>query len=84
MLQLLDGKGLQSKIASLAPRSGMIRLAVAFWGNGAMGSLGLPMKLLDHAQIVCNLRMGGTNSAVIEELMKAGAQVRHSDSLHTK
>jgi hypothetical protein len=57
-----------------------VRCAVAFWGQGADG-LFQPVK---GARIVCNLLSGGTNPAVIELLVKSGANVKHSDDLHAK
>ncbi|WP_413991495.1 hypothetical protein ACMDCR_05195 [Labrys okinawensis] len=60
MTKLLEVAHLQAEIAALVPSSRTMRLAVAFWGNGAIEALGLP-ETLGHARIVCNLRLGGTN-----------------------
>lgn len=79
--ELTDGPGLFRRLHEQIQSSDTCRLAVAFWGAGAIEELGLYGK--SHARIVCNLKMGGTNPSVVEKLMTI-AQVRHSDSLHSK
>ena len=58
-----------------------ICIAVAFWGSGAQD-------ILAHEKafrVICNLRGGGTNPAVIRELgKKSNVEVRHLDNLHAK
>lgn len=83
MDHLLDGTQVRSQLAACVPDSKNVRLAIAFWGDGAIEALALP-KSLQHVKIVCNLRLGGTNPAEIRKLIKAGANVRHSDQLHAK
>ncbi len=62
------------------------RLAVAFWGRGAMKALGIecPKSPQRNYQIICNLTTGGTNPAEIELLRGKGYDVRHSPRLHAK
>lgn len=57
---------------------------VAFWGRGAAAELNIDTKNSHQIEIVCNLRMGGTNPAAIEELQKLGAKIKHRDDLHAK
>jgi len=60
------------------------KLAVAFWGKGAIESLGLDMNGATGAQIICNLETGATNPSVVRELMEAGASVKSHSRLHAK
>lgn len=82
-MRFLDGKTVQTEIEKLARSSDVIRMAVAFWGDGAPAHMGL-LHGGGKVQIVCNLKMGGTNPAVIEELQAAGVSVTQSDHLHGK
>ncbi len=59
------------------------RIAVAFWGNGAVDGLGLA-RLGAKARVVCNLATGGTNPREIQRLLDTGAVVVQHDSLHGK
>lgn len=59
-----------------------VRMAVAFWGDGAIDELGL--KAPRTTEILCNLTMGGTNPHTIEQLIEAGFAVKHSPWLHGK
>lgn len=60
-----------------------LRIAVAFWGNGAE-------KLFEgwqgkSAQVICNLASGGTNPEAIRGLMAVpGVEVRNLGNLHAK
>jgi hypothetical protein len=58
-----------------------IKIAVAFWGNGALS-------LLDESKryfIICNLRSGGTNPSVIETLVEMpNITILQNDALHAK
>ncbi len=60
------------------------RLAVAFWGAGAVAELGLG-EARCRLRIVCNLDMGGTNPAEARRLRELpAAEVRSSPTLHAK
>lgn len=63
--------------------SGNSRLAVAFWGSGACEELQIEQNS-KNVSIICNLRMGGTNPAEIEEMIKRGIKITQSDALHAK
>lgn len=78
-MEFLTDTALHDAIVAIARESGA-RCAVAFWGKGAETRVG------DNARIICNLRMGGTNPAVIEKLMKQLGRdhVRQCDKLHAK
>jgi hypothetical protein len=71
------------KIADLTAKSQNVRMAVAFWGEGAAQRLGLLSKP-SSATVICNLKMGGTNPAEIRALRDAGVHVSQSDGLHAK
>lgn len=76
MIEFLDGPTLGAKMLELCRASKSVRIAVAFWGRGALTVLG-GSESITRATVVCNLRSGGTNPEVIRQLCAAGAQVRH-------
>lgn len=58
------------------------RFAVAFWGEGSQKLVGdVGNKTI---QIICNLKMGGTNPLVIEDLLECKVPVQQHDTLHAK
>ena len=83
MIRFLNGPTLGAELPKLCRTSDKVRIAVAFWGDGALEVLGLA-RPLDRAHIVCNLRSGGTNPKVIRELALSGAHVKQSNDLHAK
>lgn len=58
--------------------------AVAFWGSGAADKLNIRHKNAHLIEIVCNLRMGGTNPNEVKELQRRDVKVKHRDDLHAK
>lgn len=60
------------------------RIAVAFWGSGALSKLGLDGQGAKGAKVICNLESGATNPSVVEELIRAGADVKSNSRLHAK
>lgn len=84
-MRLLDEREARSEICSLIKAAEKVRLAVAFWGDGATESLGLGRVGLD-LQIVCNLDSGACNPAEIRKLMKLAGKdnVRSNPRLHAK
>ena len=79
-MKFLDGKAVTAEIAKLGESSRKVKLAVAFWGDGATEKLRLGKK----ASVVCNLRSGGTNPHEIEKLTDQCVSVRQCDTLHGK
>lgn len=65
---------------SLGPR----KIAVAFWGQGALEALKLDRRKLVDTQIICNLSVGGCSPKVIRDLLDRGADVRAMPTLHAK
>lgn len=64
---------------------GPVRLAVAFWGVGALRQLGLDASRdLHELSVICNLSVGGCTPGVIRELLDRGAKVRALATLHAK
>ncbi|MCB4825447.1 phospholipase D family protein [Roseicella aerolata] len=61
-----------------------VRCAVAFWGRGADELFSRSAHPEREVKIVCNLKSGGTNPAVIRKLVKQGALVRQRGDLHAK
>lgn len=83
MIRFLDGRALGAELPEFCRASKEVRIAVAFWGEGAVDALGSGDGL-ERVRIVCNLRSGGTNPDAIRRLVAAGASVKHSDELHAK
>lgn len=83
---LESGQRIADKVRTLIeaqPSDAPVMLVVAFWGQGAEAVLA-PGKTY---KVVCNLKMGSTNPAVIERLMTAKAysvEVKHMPDLHAK
>jgi hypothetical protein len=63
-------------------KEGGARIAVAFWGRGALELLGL--KAGQDLQIICNLAHPGCNPFVIEELTRLKIKVWSNPRLHAK
>src|ERR1700680_1254899 len=82
-MKFLDGPGPVEKMAELTTKSRNARMAVAFWGEGAIEHLGLLGKR-SAVTIICNLRSGGTNPNEIRSVMAAGIHVSQCDTLHAK
>lgn len=82
-MRFLDGKATQDELTRRIAASGVIKLAVAFWGQPAPDTLGL-LSANTPPSIVCNLKMGGTNPEAIEYLLNNGVKVTQSDHLHGK
>lgn len=77
----LDSENYLLTVKKLLAEANSVDMAVAFWGAGAeslVQALGKPVR------IVCNLTSGGTNPSVVENILKAGIQVRHLSDLHAK
>ncbi|MBN8947420.1 MAG: phospholipase D family protein [Rhodanobacter sp.] len=63
------------------PKHKPIRIAVAFWGNGAQAVFH-PSR---QYEVICNLTTGGTNPAVIRDLRTMpNVRIRHLTQLHAK
>ncbi len=60
------------------------RFAVAFWGKGALASLGLDGQRAKGTKIICNLESGATNPDVVKQLIRLGADVKSNPKLHAK
>ncbi|MCW2276581.1 hypothetical protein GJ654_20615 [Rhodoblastus acidophilus] len=79
---ILYGANYLECIRSNLANSASNRVAVAFWGDGAIKSLGIEHP--ENYEIICNLTMGGTNPKEIKRLIEQGYSVRHSPRLHAK
>ncbi len=82
-MKFLDGQTATAEIKELVRGSKNVRMAVAFWGEGATEKLGLAKKGKDLT-VICNLATGGTNPREIECLMKNEVAVLQCDKLHGK
>lgn len=83
-MEFLTEAGALKKIRTLFEESDKVRVAVAFWGKGAMENLGLDREGID-AEILCNLESGSCNPAELRAMSKRyGSQVRTNPNLHAK
>lgn len=64
--------------------SGPTKIAVAFWGEGALKGLGLEHRRLSDVKVICNLSVGACAPSVIRNLLDSGADVRALSTLHAK
>ena len=84
-MEILNGadtrRELKKAVKASNENGNKVRFAVAFWGKGIIEDLSIDPA---NTEIVCNLSMGGTNPDVIGELLDGGAEIRHSDQLHSK
>jgi len=83
MLKFLDQTSVASAFRDLEPTPKEIRIAVAFWGQGAVHELGLERQC-SGARVLCNLQSGACNPAVVRTLIENGAKVQTCDHLHSK
>lgn len=83
-LKLLDERDALTEIRALFKTSGVARLAVAFWGSGAIERLGLGRSGLS-AQVLCNLDSGACNPTEVRKMRDLlGSNLRSHPSLHAK
>ena len=82
-MRFLDGAATTAEIKRLVGLSKNVRMAVAFWGEGATEALGLAHKGR-AVTIICNLMKGGTNPKEIKYLKENKVDVRQCDTLHGK
>jgi hypothetical protein len=83
---LSSNKEIQDEIRQLFKNATEIKCAVAFWGEGAAGLFkGIKAK---NVQIVCNLKSGGTNPKVIDDIRRLKLigidNVKMLDKMHCK
>jgi hypothetical protein len=84
MMKLLDETSALEAIHTLLAGADHARLAVAFWGKGAIGRLGLDRPGLS-LEILCNLDSGACNPAELRKLLDLpGIELRSDPALHAK
>ena len=84
MLVFLDQNEVAQRIRSFVMGPGANRLAVAFWGTGAIRRLGLD-KAKGPIQIVCDLFSGCVNPEEVKAIKNLpDAEVRNRGGLHSK
>lgn len=84
-MQFLDEVGALVKISEILRTASTAKIAVAFWGQGAIEALGLARSELE-VDVVCNLDSGACNPFEIEKLRKLRSHVpvRSDPRLHGK
>ncbi|WP_447727203.1 phospholipase D family protein [Sphingomonas koreensis] len=84
MMKLLDETTALDAIRTLLAEADHARLAVAFWGKGAISRLGLDRPGLS-LEILCNLDSGACNPAELRRLLDLpGIELRSHPALHAK
>ncbi len=83
-MTFLDTLGTEAKIRTVLTEEGLIRAAVAYWGQGAVEKLGIEKH--HDLTVVCDLRSGGCNPNEIAKLQKIIGKdnVLTNDRLHAK
>lgn len=80
--KFISGEEIPEEIKSALSAADEAKLAVAFWGDGALDRLGLS-EFQGKAQIVCDLWSGACNPGVISELLER-FEVRTLGRMHAK
>jgi hypothetical protein len=81
--ELLGNDDIALRLQNLLSATGLARLAVAFWGRGAVNRLGL-LHRAGATRVLCDLFSGGCNPDEIKELLRPRVEVRYMDRLHAK
>lgn len=85
-IQLLDGPAVENSIRLVLSQCKHARIAVAYWGRGAVERLNLEEQRNKDVKIVCDLGSGACNPRVVQQLIEIfGADsVRTLDGMHAK
>jgi len=83
---LESGAATRDEIVKLLSDAKTIKIAVAYWGDGATQDLGFDKLSERNVSIICDLRSGGCNPAEVTRLQEALGErkVRMLDGLHAK
>tara|TARA_R110002110_G_scaffold415637_1_gene652585 strand:+ start:147 stop:1109 length:963 start_codon:yes stop_codon:yes gene_type:complete len=79
---ILNGPELMNRLKDEIKKGGAVDLAVAFWGQAAMETLGLTEG--HNVRLICNLTSGGTNPSEIRKLLVSGLDIKMHNKLHAK
>ena len=86
--KILDGAAAEREIKNLLSACSRARLAVAYWGSGAVARFGLNAvrKRTVDIEITCDLMSGACNPSEVKKLIKLFGpdRVRTRDRLHAK
>lgn len=85
-MPFFDGPLVEKQIRRLLLNADSAKIAVAYWGDGALERLGLDKIDSSRVQIVCNARSGGCNITEVRGLIAQHGKERvlTSDRLHAK
>jgi hypothetical protein len=85
-MRLLDGPGAEKTIKALLAGATRARIAVAYWGEGAVERLGIDTMSIGDVEVVCDVVSGGCNPLEVERLRKVlgSDRVMTCDRLHAK
>ncbi|WP_238120786.1 MULTISPECIES: phospholipase D family protein [unclassified Xanthobacter] len=84
-MRFLDEKAVLKEIKSMLAAAREAKIAVAFWGQGALEQLDIGRTNLD-VKLICNLDSGGCNPAALKSIMSTlpPARVHSHPRLHAK
>jgi hypothetical protein len=85
-MNFLDGPAAEVAIRRLLSEAKFLRAAVAYWGDGAVGRLGIEGLTTRDVQIVCDVLSGGCNPKEVQRIQAAvgSDNVKRCDRLHAK
>jgi hypothetical protein len=85
-MKFLDGPKVEAAIKELLSTAKHVRVAVAYWGDGAVKRLGIKRMKKDDVQVVCDVLSGGCNPKEVKSLRKVlgDDRVKTCDRLHAK
>lgn len=85
-MKFIDGPGAERQIKRLLKDASKIRVAVAYWGPGAVHRLGLDVLSARDVRVYCDVRSGGCDVTEVKLLMNLLGEdaVRTCDTLHAK
>lgn len=85
MLKLCTESSIAAEVRTLVKTSKEVKLAVAYWGDGACKRLSLATAA--KLTVICNARSGSCNPKELERLLELqgrGARIQTLDDLHAK
>ena len=84
-MRFLTGPEIRTEVQRISRRPGKLRVAVAYWGDGAAERTGLSERENpEQVRIICDLLSGACNPGEITALRQRGIRVKTLDRLHAK
>lgn len=80
-------KNIKNIISNSSQRRKPLNIAVAYWGESAIETLGLDVRVesgSNNVRVICDLMGGACNPSIIEELQKFRILVKTRNGMHAK